>query len=105
VSPALLARVLLAAAAECQAIAAEESAKCSDWIEQSKSALGPRRHCRAVKRRVALGDGSAAIVGRRHLLSQAAYSDELMRPAGAKQKKTSIADELRAELRLVGRRS
>lgn len=101
-TPALIARVLRAAADECDRITEEASAELADWIDQSKSALGPRRHCCAVKRRVALGDGSAAIVGRRHLLSQAAFNEELARPAEKKPSELSYGDKLRAKLRLAG---
>lgn len=103
IAPADLARVLRAAAAECDALAAEASAERATWIDQRQSHLGPRRHCRAVQARIAAGSNDAAIVGRRQLLSQAAHAEELSKsatkPAGAKQ---SVADELRAELRLVG---
>jgi hypothetical protein len=80
------------------------------WIDQHASPLGPKKHCAAVRRRVAKGLADAATVGRRHLLSPAALSEELAsqsrrhrgaqaeavaRPAG------SVAAELAAELRLV----
>jgi len=102
-SPADLARVLRAAAAACDALVAEASADRAEWIDQRQSPLGPRRHCRAVRRLVTEGSREAAIVGRRQLLSQAALTAELARPV-TKQTvtKPSVADELRAELRLVG---
>lgn len=77
------------------------------WIDQSASPLGPRRHRAAVKRRIQAGEPGAAKVGRRHLLSKDALEAEL--GAGSSTKKApaapSIADELRAELRLVGGRN
>jgi hypothetical protein len=98
-----LARVLRAAADACDEIAAEATAAHADWIDQRQSQLGPRRHCRAVQRLIAAGSKEAARVGRRQLLSQVAHAEELgksaTKPSGAK---SSIADELRAELRLVG---
>jgi hypothetical protein len=103
VSPCDLARVLRAAADACDEIAAEATAARSDWVDQHQSQLGPRRHCRAVRRRIAAGASDAAIVGRRQLLSQHAHSEELARGAATPSSaKPSIADELRAELRLVG---
>jgi hypothetical protein len=101
------ARVLRAAAEECDAIASEASAVRADWIDQRASALGPRRHCRAVQRRIAEGTDDAAVIGRNHLLSAAAHTEELRRGA-TRSKSTamghSVADELRAELRLLGGR-
>jgi hypothetical protein len=47
--------------------------------DQSGSPLGRRRHCSAVRRRIASGESGAAIVGRKHLLSQEALSEELHR--------------------------
>jgi hypothetical protein len=102
VSPANLARVLRAAADECDAIAAEASAERAEWIDQRHSPLGPRRHCKAVQRRVADGSRDAAIVGRRQLLSQSALTEELSRKP-SKSPRESVGDQLRAELRLVGR--
>ncbi|HEY2408833.1 MAG TPA: hypothetical protein VGI10_22665 [Polyangiaceae bacterium] len=101
-SPADLARVLRAAAYECDAISAEASAERGTWIDQRRSQLGPRRHCAAVKRRMADGKTDAAIVGRRHLLSQTAHAEELATPT-TRERKLSVGDELRAELRLVGK--
>lgn len=86
--------------------AAAGDAQRSEWVDQSQSALGKRRHCAAARRVVAEG-GQAAIIGRRHLLSPAAIRAELERltkrtgqkhqsPAG------SAASELRAQLGLVG---
>lgn len=73
-SPALLARVLRAAADEADRIEAERRAERRDWTDQTTSPLGRRRHVAAVKRLVAAGDVGAAIVGRRHLLSSEALA-------------------------------
>lgn len=51
-------------------------------IPQTGSELGARRHREAVKRRVASGEGGAAIVGRRFLLSPEALREELGRLGG-----------------------
>lgn len=75
-------------------------------IEQARSPLGRRRHISAVRRRVAAGQPGAAIVGRRHLLSSEALSEELARagqPRGttASPASGSVRAELERELRLV----
>lgn len=71
-------------------------------IDQSASPAGRRRHIAAVRRRVAAGEGGAAIVGRRFLLSREALDAELAalakRPRKAGPKATTPVDEL-AELR------
>lgn len=78
-----------------------------DMIGQEQSPLGRRRHCAAVQRRVAAGLAGAAIVGRRHLLTQAALNEELSRPGRtAKESATpkeepNIADELSAAIAQV----
>jgi hypothetical protein len=106
VSPLDLARVFRAAAAECEAIAAEQRADRRDWIEQAGSPLGNRRHVAAVKRRIAAGriDG-ASMVGRRAMLSADALAEELAllsaKPRNAKPA-PSGPDALRAKLGLVG---
>jgi hypothetical protein len=89
--------------------AAEERALRRDWIDQSASPLGRRRHCAAVKRRIAAGEDGAALAGRRQLLSQEALDAELAalskRPAAAKPAAIAAAagpDQLRARLGLVG---
>jgi len=80
--------------------------------DQTASPLGRRRHCAATRRRTAAGDPGAAVVGRRHLLSDAALAEELQsittkakprKPAAPKP--PSVRAELEAELgalRLVG---
>jgi hypothetical protein len=101
-TPSQLARVLRAAAEECAAIVAEASAERAEWVDQSRSPLGPRRHCRAAQRLVAEGSKEAALVGRKQLLSPAAVTAELAR-CGKRTKPAneSVAAELRRELRLV----
>ena len=103
-SPSLLARVLRAAADECDAIAAEASAERSEMVDQRRSVLGNRRHVRIVQQLVGEGSSEAAIVGRRHLLTQAAITAELAKLGKSKSVKPareSVADELRRELYLV----
>jgi hypothetical protein len=48
-----------------------------DMVSQSASPLGSRRHCNAVKRRLAAGAHGAAKVGRRYLLTPNALAEEL----------------------------
>ena len=99
-----LARLLRVAADECDAIAAEERQTKSDWTDQHRSALGAKRHNAAVRRLLADGLPGAAIVGRRHLLSADALNAELRRTSTrtGNVKAAGVADQLRAELRLVG---
>jgi hypothetical protein len=75
-------------------------------IDQAASPLGKKRHCAIVRRRLAEGLPGAAIIGRRHLLSADALEAELQRLSlpTKKPKSATVADELRAELRLVGGR-
>jgi hypothetical protein len=76
----------------------------AEWVDQHASALGPRRHAAAVRRRLGAGEGGAAQVGRRFLLTPTAVQEELKRPA--RERKAADADgaALAAELglRLVG---
>ena len=73
-----------------------------DMVDQSKSPLGRRRHCNAVKRRIGNGEPGAARVGRRYLLTPDALTDELHRLGqGPPPKGESVADELRRELGLI----
>lgn len=53
------------------------------YIDQSKSPLGPRKHCAAVRRRANEGDERAIISGRRHLLSPDALREELKAESSA----------------------
>jgi hypothetical protein len=62
-----------------------------DWINQHCSALGPRRHCSAVRKRISERSGGAEICGRDHLLSRAAHDEELHR---AKKRKRPDEDSL-----------
>lgn len=103
-SPSLLARVLRVAADELDAIEAEQRQARVDWTDQRKSPLGAKRHCAAVRRLLADGLPGAAVVGRKHLLSAEALDAELCRSSPNKAKNKGVADELRAELRLVGGR-
>ncbi len=102
-----LARVLRSAAAECEAIAAEETHDRIDWIDQSKSPLGPRRHCRVVKALVSAGQPGAAIVGRRRLLSPQGLAQALRSTSShgangseSDDEQDEVAD-LKRELQLV----
>jgi hypothetical protein len=75
-------------------------------IAQSRSPLGRRRHCAAVKRRVAQHEFGAAVVGRQHLLSPEALAQELERasikPATCSAASSnSVRNELIAELQLL----
>ncbi len=100
------ARALRAQADEWERIAAEERQQRSDWPDQQTSPLGRKRHCAAVRRLIAEGSPGAAKVGRRHLLSPEELAAELQRVSRTRaksEKAASVADELRAELRLVGR--
>lgn len=49
----------------------------TSWVEQSASELGPKKHCAAVRRRIAERKPGARINGRRFLLSQEAMVEEL----------------------------
>jgi hypothetical protein len=73
------------------------------FVDQVQSPLGRRRHVAACRARIARGEPGAAIVGRRHLMSQEALAAEL-RSAGSRRSKDvaprSVADELRAQLGL-----
>lgn len=49
------------------------------YVDQTKSPLGPKIHCRAVRRLVSEKDERAAIKGRKHYLSISALKEELHR--------------------------
>lgn len=49
----------------------------ADMVDQHASPLGRRRHIAAARRRVTAGEGGAAIVGRRHMLTRTALDAEL----------------------------
>jgi hypothetical protein len=84
-----------------------------NMIDQSKSPLGRRRHCYAVRRRISEHQPGAAVVGRRHLLTQEALTEELSRLGFGDRRPTtgrasptpskgeSVADKLRRELGLL----
>lgn len=79
-----------------------------NMVGQSGSPLGARRHCAAVKRRLARGEPGAAILGRRHLLTAEALGEELRRASARKEPgreapATSVRAELLAELELARR--
>lgn len=80
----------------------------TDTVPQERSPLGRRRHCAAVRRRVAAGQHGAFVVGRRHLLTQEALQEELamQRPRNLSvpvPATTNIADELSAAIAQVKR--
>lgn len=99
----LLARVLRAATDECDAIARESAEDRREWVCQSESPLGPRRHIAAVRRRLRAGTEGAGQAGRKYLLSPEALAEELGRPVEPKSDET---DSLRRELSMIrgGRR-
>jgi len=74
-----------------------------DMVSQETSPLGRRRHCQATQRRVAAGLPGAAVVGRRHFLTQEALKEELARLSSSskpprREEKPNIADELSAAI-------
>lgn len=77
------------------------AASLSDWIDQTASPLGRRRHCSAVRRFVAEGRDGAAIVGRRQLLRADLLGEALKSPK-TETKATSALAEVERRLRLVG---
>jgi len=97
-----LARVLRAAADECDRIVAEQAAGHCDWISQADSPLGRKRHCAAVRRHLERGLDGVAIVGRRHLLSPEALRAALAEVGRPAPKASSVTKELEHKLRLVG---
>lgn len=97
------ARVADALEAFAEAVRALDEEVAPDWIDQSRSLLGRRRHCAAVRRRIAAGvDGAAVGVGRRYLLSEEAHAEELTKVGtSTAAPKRDIAAELSRELRFV----
>lgn len=65
-----------------------------DMVPQAGSPLGNRRHCAAVKRRVARGEPGAAVVGKKHLLSREALDEELHGVSRGPVKAATSVDEL-----------
>jgi hypothetical protein len=57
-------------------IESERQSSTEDWIDQTQTKLGPRRHCKIVQHRVVNDLPGAQILGRRHLLSPAAHAEE-----------------------------
>lgn len=47
------------------------------WVDQTKSPLGRRRHCAAVRRLVESRDARAAIRGRAHLMTRELLAEQL----------------------------
>lgn len=60
-------------------------------IDQHRSLLGARRHCGAVRRRIAEGLPGAVKIGRRYLLSPDAHAEELARIGRALPKAPPLA--------------
>jgi hypothetical protein len=103
-NPRDLARVLRRAADELDAIESERRAERRGWTDQSSSPLGRRRHVARVRARIAAGQGGAAQIGRRYVLSQEALDEELTLLSGPKKVEQSESgpDALRRRLGLVG---
>lgn len=102
--PRTLAQALRAAAEVLDRAAHARTAERTDWIDQSSSPLGPRRHCKVVRQRLAEGLPGAATAGRRHLLSTTALAEELQ---GARRGRADVNDlssgeAFRRKLRAVG---
>jgi len=72
------------------------------WTDQHASPLGPRRHCAAVRRRIAEGRPGAERAGRRLLLTPEAVQEELSRGRNKQPKADPDADvrDLAGELGL-----
>lgn len=96
-----LARILRAAAAECDVIARESAEDRALWVSQAESPLGPRRHIAACRARLRDGIDGAGKAGRRYLLSPTAIAEELGRTAETSPS-TDPASDLESRLRLVG---
>lgn len=101
-----LASVLRAAADEADCLAKLEAQERQDWIDQAASPLGRRRHCAAVRARIASGLPGAAILGRRFLLSETALQEVAATrskvAATSSTGSTTGVEKLRNALRLVG---
>lgn len=77
------------------------------WVDQSASPLGPRRHRKAVCERLASGRPGASKVGRKHLLSREALAEELAitgRKKSTPKQGDDLEERLRQELGLGGSR-
>jgi hypothetical protein len=103
VTPAMLARAHRAFADALEDAARDAEIDRGTWLDQAGSPLGSRRHCAAVRRRVAQGLDGAAIVGRRHLLSPAALAETMRAPKPKKsQQPSDPVARARERLRLIG---
>jgi len=69
-----------------------------DLVSQATSPLGKRRHCAAVRARVARGDSSACIIGRTHYLTPEALRAELAACKAPKRKAHSAKPAPRDDL-------
>ena len=87
-----LARVLRAAAEAADAIEREQKAERRDWVDQTSSPLGRRRHVAAVKRRIDRALEGVAMVGRRALLSATALEEELALLSKGPNKATATSE-------------
>lgn len=77
-------------------------------IDQRASRLGSKRHCRAVRARIARGEPGASTVGRNYYLTAQAHDDELARltrsrhqtakKPRAKSREEQLADKLGLKL-------
>jgi hypothetical protein len=82
-----------------------------EWVLQKGSPLGNRKHCAAVRRRLANSEGGAAIRGKRFLLTTRALAEELDRggpppaPTLAKTSPKPPADPAYDAILSVARRS
>jgi hypothetical protein len=72
----------------------------AQWVAQAESPLGRRRHIGAVRRRVAVADPGARIMGRRYLLRPEAVDEELLLLGRRSVAKAEPRDELAEELGL-----
>lgn len=96
----------LAARVAAQVVERLRGPAATDMVAQETSPLGRRRHCAAVQRRIAAGEGGASIVGRRQLLSVEALRQELERASKRSRAVEAPAPEgvrerLERELRIV----
>ncbi len=71
----------------------------SQWVDQSSSQLGSRRHRAAVNRRIAEGLPGATKVGRKHLLTREALAEELATVSKKRRATTETDVQLEARIR------
>lgn len=87
----------LAAFYEAQAAAQRPAQSAPQWIPQTRSPLGNRRHIAAVRRRLAAGEPGATQVGRKYLLTRDAMDQELGRVVASRRPSAApVVDELAA---------